>query len=91
MRTALEELLKGPTVEEKKAGYTTGIDSAARIQTIIADAGDVAVDFNPSMNPGGGSCRVTAIRAQIEETLKQFPDVRHVTVTANGRTDVLEP
>jgi spore germination protein GerM len=91
MQNALEELLKGPTAEEKKAGYVNEISDKAKLQSVIADEGDVAVDFNPDFNPGGGSCRVTAIRAEITETLKQFPNVRNILITANGKTDVLEP
>ncbi len=87
----LQELLKGPTAEEKNAGYLSEIAPEANIQSLIADEGDVAVDFNPSPNPGGGSCRVTAIRAQITETLKQFGSVRHVLISSNGSTAALEP
>jgi len=39
-----------------------------------------------------GSCRVGAIRAQIEETLKQFPTVQNVIISVNGNTEnILEP
>jgi len=40
----------------------------------------------------GGSCRVSAIRAQIIETLKQFSTVKNVVISINGRTeDILQP
>ena len=39
-----------------------------------------------------GSCRVLAIRAQIESTLKQFPSIKKVVISVNGRTgEVLQP
>jgi len=35
---------------------------------------------------------VTAIRAQITETLKQFPTVENVVISIDGRTeDILQP
>jgi spore germination protein GerM len=40
----------------------------------------------------GGSCRVSAIRAQIIETLKQFSSVDNVIISIDGRTeDILQP
>ncbi|MFP3868831.1 MAG: GerMN domain-containing protein [Desulfobacteraceae bacterium] len=39
-----------------------------------------------------GSCRVQAIRAQIEHTLRQFPTVTEVVISINGKTEeILEP
>ena len=51
------------------------------------------VDFDETMEKGmGGSCRVSAIRAQITETLKQFSTVKDVIISVNGRTeDILQP
>jgi len=40
----------------------------------------------------GGSCRVTAIRSQIEQTLKQFSTVQSVIISIDNRTeDILQP
>lgn len=93
-RQALEELLKGPTAEETKAGYFTSLPSGVVLKSVAADAdGVVAADFTSSLERGvGGSCRVIAIRSQITETLKQFPEVREVVISVNGRTeDILQP
>jgi spore germination protein GerM len=51
------------------------------------------VDFDERLGfQVGGSCRVSAIRAQITETLMQFSTVKSVVVSINGRTeDVLQP
>jgi spore germination protein GerM len=50
-------------------------------------------DFNERLEyQVGGSCRVSAIRAQISETLKQFPTIKDVIILINGRKeDVLQP
>lgn len=44
-------------------------------------------------NYGGGSCNVQAIRAQIEQTLKQFSSIRNVVISVEGKTpeETLQP
>jgi len=40
----------------------------------------------------GGSCRVSAIRAEIIQTLKQFSTIKEVIISINNRTeDILQP
>lgn len=92
-RAALEELLKGPTEEEIARGFSTNINSGVKIQRLIIENGVAKVDFDEQLEfQVGGSCRVAAIRAQITETLKQFPTVDSVIISINGRTeDILQP
>ncbi len=92
-RAALEELLKGPTTEEKSAGFFTSINPGVKIQKLNIENGVIKVDFDEQIEfQVGGSCRVSAIRAQIIETLKQFPTVESVVISVNGRTeDILQP
>lgn len=96
-RAALEELLKGPTEQEKQEGYFTNINQGVVIQSLTIDpptgGGTAKVDFNDQLEyQVGGSCRVAAIHAQIVETLKQFSTVQEVIVSINGRTeDILQP
>ncbi|MDD5251022.1 MAG: GerMN domain-containing protein [Patescibacteria group bacterium] len=91
---ALTELLKGPTDAEKNSGYFTSLPAGAGLESVTTDgSGVVTADFKPSLEKGiGGSCRVIAIRSQIIQTLKQFPEVRDVVISIDGRTeDVLQP
>lgn len=92
-RAALEELLKGPSEQEKSQGYYTSINPGVKIQKLTITNQTAKVDFDETMGKGmGGSCRVTAIRAQIIETLKQFSTVKDVIISINGRTeDILQP
>jgi spore germination protein GerM len=93
-REAIEALLKGPTAAEKAAGYTTSIPAATKLRSVSVDAsGTVTVDFDQAIQKGvAGSCRVGAIRSQIEQTLKEFPEVRDVVITVRGESDtVLQP
>jgi len=92
-RIALEELLKGPTDKEKNEGYFTSINSGVKIQSLYIEDGVVKVDFDQTLEQGvGGACRVASIRAQIVNTAKQFPGVKDVIISINGRTnDILQP
>ncbi|MBU1102648.1 GerMN domain-containing protein [Patescibacteria group bacterium] len=92
-RGALEELLKGPTENEKLLGFSTSINSGVKIQKLTITDGVAKVDFDEQLEfQVGGSCRVAAIRAQITETLKQFSAVQSVVISIDGRTeDILQP
>ena len=92
-RAALEELLKGSSEKEKVEGFFTSINPGVKIQSLVIENGTVKVDFDEQLEfQVGGSCRVAAIRAQITQTLKQFPTVNDVIISINGRTeDILQP
>ena len=92
-KSALEELLKGPTEKEIAAGLYTSINSGVKIQKIEIYQGTAYVDFDSQLEfQVGGSCRVAAINSQIVETLKQFSTVKDVVISVDGRTeDVLQP
>src|SRR3989344_1322299 len=86
-RAALEELLKGPTNEEKSAGYETSINPGVKINSLVIVEGVAKVDFNGALDSGvAGSCRVSVIRLQITETLKQFASVSSVIISVNGNS-----
>ncbi|MDD4271187.1 MAG: GerMN domain-containing protein [Patescibacteria group bacterium] len=90
---ALEQLLAGPTDQEKAQGYFTNINYGVKVQKLTIADGTAKVDFNQALeNAVGGSCRVSAVRAQINETLKQFSTVKDVVISINGRIeDILQP
>jgi hypothetical protein len=92
-RAALEELLKGVKEDEREEGFFTSINAGVKIQRLVIENGIAEVDFDGQIEfQVGGSCRVSAIRSQITETLKQFPTVDSVVISVNGRTeDILQP
>jgi hypothetical protein len=92
-RAALEELLKGTTRAEREAGYVTAIPTGVKIQSLSITNGVAKVDFSKELEPGGGSCAVTAIRAQIEKTFRQFSTVKSVAISIDGKSgdDILQP
>lgn len=91
-RTALDLLLAGPTEEEKKAGYFSSIPSGVSLKSITIEKNIARVDFAKTNWPTGGSCLVSAVRSEIENTLKQFSTVKEVSILVEGKTEgVLEP
>lgn len=92
-RCALEELLEGPTDQETARDYFTSINPGVKIERLVIENGIAKVDFNEQLQAGvAGSCRVFAIRAQITQTLRQFPTIDDVIISINGRTrDILQP
>ncbi len=86
------ELLKGPTEEEREEGYFSEINPGVRVKSIRIKNGIARIDFDEQFLYGlGGSCKVSAIRAQIEKTLNQFEGIREVVITVNNMEDVLQP
>lgn len=83
-RAAINELLDGPTSSEQDAGYVTSIPSGVELNSIRVENGTAFADFSEELNNVGGSCLVTAIRAQIEETLMQFSTVNDVIISVEG-------
>lgn len=92
-RKTLEALLGGVGLKEAEQGYSTSINPGVGLKSLNLANGVARADFDETLDRNiGGSCRVTAIRAQITETLKQFPTVKDVIISVNGRTeDILQP
>ena len=93
-RAALEMLLAGPTESEKQAGFITVINAGVTVASLSIQDGVARVTFSRELQEGvGGSCRVTTIRSQVEQTLMQFPSVTSVRLSVEGYADdeVLQP
>ncbi len=89
----IEKLLEGPTEEEAMQGYITNINPGTELIDFNIEEGTATADFNKVIEEEvGGSCWVIAIRAQITETLMQFPDIEEVIISIEGQTeDILQP
>ncbi len=92
-KAALEELLKGPTEDEKQQGYYSSLNSGVKLQSLVIENGVAKADFDEQLGyQVGGSCLVGAIRSEISQTLKQFPTVNEVIISINGETElILQP
>jgi hypothetical protein len=93
-RAALEELLQGVTTAEEEQGYFSSLQSGIKLLSLDIANGTATARFNSALDANvGGSCAVTSIRAQIEETLKQFSTVSRVVIEVEGKptAEVLQP
>jgi|GEM_PF-2182633 len=83
-RATLEALLKGPTDEEKAAGYFTSLPEDVALESFTMAKATARADFSEELRAVAGSCRVLSIRAQIEKTLEQFSEVSSVRISIEG-------
>ncbi|TSC81968.1 MAG: sporulation/spore germination protein [Parcubacteria group bacterium Gr01-1014_20] len=89
---AILSLLNGLYQNEIDAGYTTNIPKGVWLNSIRVEDSVAYVDFSKKLEEGGGSCHMTALRSQIEQTLLEFPTVKSVQISVEGRTgDILQP
>ncbi|MDO8469215.1 MAG: GerMN domain-containing protein [Candidatus Peribacter sp.] len=94
LAASLRELLSGPGILEQRQRFFTSLPDGLVVRSLHDDDGHVTVTFDRALAEGvAGSCRVMAIRSQIERTLKQFPFVKEVTISVEGIPDeeVLQP
>jgi len=91
-RASIEELLKGPTQEENNKGYISNIPNGTILKSITITNGVALVDFNGTIENGVTSCGGGMRIWQIRETLLQFPTIKTVKFSVDGRTeDIFQP
>jgi hypothetical protein len=78
-------LLAGPTVKERRAGYTTAVPSSTGLRTLALSQGVLTVDLTRRFESGGGSLSMQLRVAQIVYTATQFPSVQRVRFRIAGR------
>jgi len=84
-RTAMEELLKGPTGKDTSAGLSTTIPSGTTLNRVSIDQGIATVDLSSEFGAGGGSTSMQGRVAQVVYTLTQFPTVTAVSFELDGK------
>ena len=87
-------LLFGLTSEDVQAGYSTAIPAGTYLSRVDIEKGVAVVKLSEDLNKAAGSCAVTAARAQIEQTLLQFPYISSVMICAGDNCDqdtILQP
>lgn len=92
-KATLIELLAGPTQSEISNGYSTQLNPFTSLNSLTIKDGIAYADFNETLDfQIGGSCRVGYIRAQITQTLLQFPTIKSVVISRDGQIeDILQP
>lgn len=84
-------LLRGEISDEERArGITSELPLLDfRFESATVNDGVATITFSdPQNKTSGGSCRVSVLRAQIEATAKQFPEVKEVRILPQ---DILQP
>lgn len=92
-KASIEELLKGPSSEEKEKGFYSALNEGVELQSIEIEDGTAKLDFNQKLQEGiAGSAWVETIREQIRKTISQFETVDEVIISINGQTEgILQP
>jgi len=80
----LEQLLAGPTADERSAGYGTEIPPTTRLRNLTITDGVAVADFSGDFESGGGTLGLTLRLAQVVCTLDQFPTVDGVRFALDG-------
>ena len=89
---SLNELIKGLSGAEIAAGFQTQIDPNTKINSLSIVNGVATVDFSKELNNKNvGLCAGQFIESQITQTLMQFPSVQKVTITVEGKGDIVQP
>jgi hypothetical protein len=87
---SLQELVNGPTLEEGDDGFFSEINRNVKINKIAVEGGVAKVDFSRELTEGiSGSCEIETIKAQITSTLKQFPTIKDIKITIDGKENIL--
>jgi len=86
----LEQLLLDPSFEEKNAGYKNMIPMGTKLNYVKLEGRTLHADFSKDLDYAvGGSCWVSTIRSQIEDTMKQWPEVQNVLISINGESEII--
>ena len=81
VKDTINLLLKGELTESEKAqGITTEYPlTGLSLQNAVLANGDLTLTFaDPNYKTSGGACRAGILWFQIEQTAKQFPEVKEV-------------
>jgi len=82
--TAVEELLKGPSLREKKQGYYTEIPQSARLLEIKKSPDKIILNLSEDFESGGGSTSMDMRLKQLMNTSLDASEGMPVYLNING-------
>jgi hypothetical protein len=85
LKTAITELLAGPTASESAAGLHTAIPKGTRLHGVAISGTVATVDLSSAFASGGGTLSMTNRLAQVVFTATQFPGVTGVNFRLDGK------
>ncbi len=86
VQAALEELVKGPTAQDKKRGLLTAIPADVKIRSVAVRNGVAVINFNEAVEKNANGTIILSRVDQIVYTATQFPGVRGIIIQINGKT-----
>ncbi|MCM8817894.1 MAG: GerMN domain-containing protein [Candidatus Omnitrophica bacterium] len=81
----IKELLKGPTEEEKKEGFSTFLNENTKLLNVTIEEDMVNLDFSKEVEEGGGTLTMETRIAQIVCSATQFPEIKKVRFLIEGK------
>ncbi|MCM8784767.1 MAG: GerMN domain-containing protein [Candidatus Omnitrophica bacterium] len=85
IENAMNELIKGPTEEEKESGFFTCLNRNTKILYVNIEGDTLNLDFSKEVEEGGGTSLMEARIAQIVCTGTQFPEIKKVRFLIEGK------
>jgi len=85
----IEQLLQGPTADEKVKGVYSQIPEGTKVRVAYKQNDTVNVDFTKDLEMyGGGTSKVYGSLAQIVYTLTSLQGIKQVQILINGRREI---
>ena len=84
-RASINELLKGPTAEEKMRGLMTSIPAGVTLKSLVISNREAKADFSSGLQITRNACTDGSVRHEIEQTLEQFDTVDAVEINVDGK------
>ncbi len=85
LAAAMEELMAGPSPQERQAGLLTAIPPGTRLRHVRIESGIAVVDVSGEVEAGGGSSSMLGRLWQIVYTATQFPLAPRVRILIDGQ------
>ena len=82
---AMTELLKGPSENEKKAGFYTEIPSTTKLLKITETTKNITIDISKDFESGGGSTSMSMRLKQLANTSLDAAKDKPVYLELNGK------
>ena len=84
VKTALEEVIKGPSDKEEQDGLTSALPKDVKVLNVGVKRPYVTVDFSSELQNLGGTMLIDSLLDQIKYTLTEFDGIAGVVVLVNG-------
>lgn len=89
-KTAVTELLKGPSSEEKQQGINTEIPTSTKLLEIVSDSKSYTINLSNDFQVGGGTNSMQARIYQLVKTVRGASGGKDVYLELNGeKVDVI--